>query len=241
MYSTAIADIDGDSKAELMVASTGYGDINTNARAIRFFRWDSVKNQLVEAGRVAIAAAIAPVQNPGSAGATQPPPEHNGAGAVHVSVADIDKDGIANLLVNWETWTENYAQLPRGKGGLQFEDVTVGALGAYKTNFLSGGFNRTILSQRFQDVNGDGFMDIVFGTSGNTARLLETGSPATAWINDGTGKFRKEQPQIDGGSPATGTIVKMFGGCKTCGYVSYYGRFVPRSDLSMSARRPLAG
>ena len=217
MYSTAIADIDGDSKAELMVASTGYGDINTNARAIRFFRWDSVKNQLVEAGRVAIAAAIAPVQNPGSAGATQPPPEHNGAGAVHVSVADI------------------------GKGGLQFEDVTVGALGAYKTNFLSGGFNRTILSQRFQDVNGDGFMDIVFGTSGNTARLLETGSPAAAWINDGTGKFRKEQPLIDGGSPATGTIVKMFGGCETCGYVSYYGRFVPRSDLSMSARRPLAG
>lgn len=73
-------------------------------------------------------------------------------------------------------------------------------------------------------------------------RTEQIGSPpAAAWINDGTGKFRKEQPLIDGGSPATGTIVKMFGGCKTCGYVSYYGRFVPRSDLSMSARRPLAG
>ena len=35
-------------------------------------------------------------------------------------------------------------------------------------------------------------------------------------------------PKID---PQTGTIVKMFGGCETCGYVSYYGRFVPRSDL----------
>ena len=70
-------DLHGDKLDDLIVAPTFFdqgplmpieiwvnqGDVtfaSRSARAIRFFRWDSVKNQLVAAGRVAIAAAIAP-------------------------------------------------------------------------------------------------------------------------------------------------------------------------------------
>ena len=227
-YGTAIADVDGDGKAELIVSSSGYGD-RKGTRTIRFFSWGAAGGKLVEAGRFSIAPAIAPVQNIGFPGAQNPPPEHNGAGASHVTVADIDGDGLMDVVVNWETWTENHAQIMRGRGGYAFEDVTARALGGYKTNFSANNLNWTVLNQRLRDINGDGRVDLVLGTSGNANDLLVAGSPAAAWINDGTGIFNKQQLLLDGTRPTTADVAAKLG-CSSCGYGTYYGRFVRRTD-----------
>ena len=220
---TAIADMDGDGKAELITCSYTGSDRFSKRKTIRFSRWNAATARMEEVGRYVLSGALEAV--------TAPPlfANDNGTlGCAGLWVADIDHDGILDLMVLWEGTSESYIQLLNGKGNLQFDDVTLAALGAYRSTFVEGGFKWASLGYRFQDINGDGFADIVELNGGLSAQRLATGMP-TAWINDGHGKFTKQRLVVDSAS-VTQAQIEALTGCNFCSHASFYGRFVPRSD-----------
>ena len=220
---TAIADLDGDGKAELITCSYTVGDRFTKRKTIRFSRWNAAASKMEEVGRYVLSGALEAVIAPPAFA------RDNGTlGCAGLWVADIDHDGIPDLMVLWEGTSESYIQLLKGKGNFQFDDVTLTALGAYRSTFAEGGFKWASLGYRFQDINGDGFVDIVELNGGLSAQRLATGMP-TAWINDGRGKFSPQRLVADGAN-VTQTQVEALTSCDFCSHASFYGRFVPRSD-----------
>ena len=235
VYSTAIADLDGDGIAELITGSSAYSDYNTLARTIRVFKWQAASRRLVEWTRSTISPQLRDVQNIGFPGQQLPAAEHNGLGAVHLGIGDLDGDDRADIVINWESWTENYAQLLWGRPGGLVEAVGHPFNGS-RTNYAAGGRDWTVLDQRIADVNGDGRADIVFGSGGNNLSLLANGSPAAAWLSDGADRFTPQRLLVQGRHLDEGEVGAFLGsGCTSCGYATYYGRFVPRAPGSRKA------
>ena len=223
---TAIVDVDGDGKPELVTCSYTRPDRFTKQKTIRFSRWNPASSTIVEVGRFVLTGPLAQIAGATTSGVFAN--DDGTLGCAGVWVADIDGDGIKDLMVLWERWDDGYVQLLRGTGNLQFEDVTVAALGAHLTTFSNGTLKWIPSAYAFQDVNGDGFPDIVMRASGVTESRLAGGVP-TVLINDGHGKFTAQAMKVDGATLSKAGVEALTG-CTFCNHSVFFGRFVPRSD-----------
>jgi hypothetical protein len=211
--STAIADLDGDGVNELLTCSYTGVDSRTNERTLRIHK-RGAGGRFVEAARLSIPDAIKGDASLGCAG---------------ISVGDASGDGLPELLVNWES---NFGAgvkmvLLKNLGGLKFSDVTLAAIGTYKADFESGGYNFNPLTYVLRDINGDGLADITYGASGVRAGMLATGMP-TALINTGKLSFVRQRLRVDGAAVDEAGAAALLG-CEFCGYLPLYGKLRPRT------------
>jgi hypothetical protein len=220
---TAILEMDG--QPALVTCSYTLGDRYTKHKTVRISRWNRATSRLDEVTRFELAPALAQV-----AGATVDflGNDDGTLGCAGIAAADIDHDGVTDVVVLWERWGDTYLQVMRGKGNLQYEDVTISAVGDYRATFASGGYTRSVLGIAFRDVNGDGFPDIVLRASGVDAGLLAQGVPSVL-INDGSGRFMKQSLRINGAAVGTSDVAALMG-CDWCDYMVLFGRFFPRID-----------
>ncbi len=86
-----------------------------------------------------------------------------------VAIGDVDGDGYPDLFL---ASPERPAALYRNEGGLRFRDITEQS--GIRTDSLA------TIGATFADVNGDGDLDLLFGTLGGPLKL---------WANDGAGNF----------------------------------------------------
>lgn len=221
--SAAIMSVDG--QPALVTCSYTLADRYTKRKTVRISRWDRAAGRLAEAARFDLAPPLARV-----AGATADfiGGDDGTLGCAGVVAADVDGDGLTDFLVLWERWGDQYLQLMRGKGGGQYEDVTLASIGDYHATFSAGGYSRSILGIAFQDVNGDGYPDIVMRASGVSTEQLASGVPSVL-INDGRGRFMRQSLRMNG-SAVVASDVATLTGCGWCDYTVLFGRFFPRAD-----------
>jgi hypothetical protein len=221
----ALLDVNGDGRSDLVSCSYNLVDRFSRTKTVRISTWNATHERLEEISRFEMAEALRAVHGP----TTDFLENDDGTlGCSGVWVADFDGDGTLDLMLQWERWDDSYTQLLKGLGDWKFEDVTVAALGSYRSTFMADGYLRTALTQRFQDVNGDGMPDIVITAVGANAELLAGGLPI-ALINDGHGKFTRQALRVNGG-PVTKAQVIALTGCDFCSHSVFFGRFLRRAD-----------
>lgn len=206
----ALADVDGDGKAEVISGSYSFPDRN-GTRTVRFHKLGADGNYF-ERARVAIPDAIADILF----GYDPPPPRFAGLGCSQIVSGDFNGDGRGDVLVQWEGNGKYYQQLLRNDGNFQFTDITVEALGGYNAGFVNaGGGAMGVGHYRLVDVNGDGTLDIV-GQLGGTA--IELILPHVVMLNDGTGHFTPWVPLGPSG-PLTSAQMLSASQCQNCQYL----------------------
>ena len=208
----ALADLDGDSKAEVITGTYNTPDRGPNGtRTVRIHKKGADGN-FVERGRARIADAIAGIafDEP-----PFPPGPIQGLGCPQIVAGDLDGDVRPDLVVTWEGNPKWYAQVLRNDGNLQFTDITVEALGGYDQGFQNGGGRMGPGHYRLRDINGDGKLDIVGLVGGINVNVLPQ---HLGWLNDGTGHFTPWMPQGPSGDLTSEQILSA-ALCANCGYL----------------------
>lgn len=144
-----IADVDGDGVNELLLVSYYEGDYVTKQRTLVILR--KAGSQYVVAARLPLTPSLTTIAY-GVNGQT------GGVGGSGIQVADFDGDGIKDIAVLWETYSNGtYLQSLWGRGGFRFDDVT-DIWGSSIDDF--GSFRWGVSSIFQSDVNGDGIQDL---------------------------------------------------------------------------------
>jgi hypothetical protein len=135
----------------------------------------------------------------------------NNVGAAGLVCADLDRDGLGDVAIHWETDTGfTYIQFLRNAGGFRFEDVTLNWFGAWETYYSVRGGSRAVGAIEFRDINGDGTLDFTPKNQGNyEPEQLWNG--AFAYLNDGTGRFRPLQYRPTNPSATMADLARAIG------------------------------
>lgn len=217
---TALVDLDGDGRAELVTCSHYLKDRFSQLRTVRIHKWDAKLGRLVQVAKFPQPAATAAVD----------------AGCSGVAPGDIDGDGKIDLVMTWEANNgNNQAEVERNLGGWRFEDVTVTAVGSSRTAYVGGGFTWPVMGTTLRDINGDGRPDITRHVYSVFPSQLASGMP-TAAINDGNGRFAPQRITVSGANVNEAQIVALLKTEAWKGYLPLYGRFLPGSgplDLAL--------
>jgi enediyne biosynthesis protein E4 len=138
-----------------------------------------------------------------TAGLARSPTE--GVPATGVAAADVDGDGLADLLV-----TDSFGpiRLFRNTGGSRFADVTG------PSGLRAAGNTR---SAAFADVDGDGDLDLFVCVTGDYYRQMpdppydaEDAGANLLFVNDGTGRFREESASWGVAGPKRWSLSALF-------------------------------
>jgi enediyne biosynthesis protein E4 len=117
-----------------------------------------------------------------------------GVTGVRVNAVDIDRDGLADLVVrnqnpgkrdSFAAGGARYTWLLRNKGGFQFEDITQSS--GFVTPREGGDEGRTVQVTVWGDVDNDGDLDAFQGVALDLNN--DNGDRSELLLNDGTGKF----------------------------------------------------
>ncbi|MCX7172399.1 MAG: VCBS repeat-containing protein [Proteobacteria bacterium] len=210
----ALADLDGDGKAEVITGSYSGPDGGPDfTKTIRFHKLGTDGN-FVERARVNIPDAIANIDY----GYDPPPAEFRGLGCSQILAGDFNGDGRPDLLIQWEGAGKAYIEILRNDGNFHFTDVTIEALGSYSQGYMENNKLAGIPGHyRLLDINGDGALDIVIQTNASTTQgLLQH----TAYLNDGSGHFTSWTPQGLNGARTPSEILAV-SKCTTCSYMPF--------------------
>jgi hypothetical protein len=220
-------DLDGDGVAELLTCSYDNDDRFSKKRTLRVSKFDRTSSTMIEVAKIPLPDTLASI----SGNAVSFLENASGRlGCSGIQAADIDGDGVMDLMLAWENWGGTYVQILKGNSPFSFTDVTLTALGGYATNFQSGGYERVVSGIKFIDVNGDGYPDVVFESVGVTATMLASGN-STVWINNGRSVFTKQRLASSGKPVAVSTLQSALG-CVDCSYNLLFGRFIKQSTPS---------
>ncbi|WP_167758638.1 FG-GAP-like repeat-containing protein [Zemynaea arenosa] len=210
---TAVGDLTGDGKNEIVTCSYAGTDSRIDDRTVRILQ-RGASGKYAEAARISIPAALKATSTLGCSG---------------LSIADYDRDGRADLLVIWEDQNGAgvKAVILKGQGGLQFTDVTTAALGGYAIDYQSNGYRFNPLVYEFRDLNADGLPDIMLRSTGVTAAMLASGMP-TSFLNRGDGTFTRQTLRLNGAAVNESQVAAAMG-CDWCSYMPLFGKLQPHA------------
>lgn len=198
------ADLDGDGRTDLITGTYSYSDNLTGLRTVRFHQ-QQLDGEFVERSRFEVPAAIRDV---GYAAALRQG-ANDGLGCASITTADLFGNGRRDVVVLWEGAGKSYIEVLRNDGNFTFVDSTIPSIGTYATTRPDGPLANYLLT----DVNGDGAVDIVGRSYGETAERLTEGG--TIFLNNGRGEFSRWVPASDVGPMSVNQLATVTG-CEAC-------------------------
>lgn len=198
----AVADLNGDGRADLVTASYTGGDQVSGKKTVRVFHQEA-NGRFAE---VFEAAQPAAVQAMGEMGASA------------ITTGDLDGDGLPDLVIGWEGDSGVIVEVLKNLGGGRFEDVTQDWLGSYlhrasNTRDEVGEWVRPAASLSLQDVNHDGTLDLVMRQHGSSGTQIAAGSSGATFVylNSGNGHLSPSLPVTAAGVLTAEQINAMSG------------------------------
>jgi len=208
--SATVCDLDGDGRGDLVSASYG-ADADLG-------NWILVHQQqadgsFVERARLPMAAAVAVV--------TRTNNDLLKLGGHQLLCGKLAGGSRNDIMVAWEGSNLSYAQMMRNDGAFQFTDITVAALGSYRTGYTNlGGVYFAIATTELMDFDEDGDTDLVFHALGTDAGAY-AGAGGFVYLNDGAGHFTPFRLSSGGQQLNQAEVIeRAFGGCSSCTYVN---------------------
>lgn len=195
--SAGAADLDNDGIQDIVTGSYGAPDHIGRQRTVRVFKQGTDGNFAQEWVGTAPNALLNANPTFGVAGITP---------------ADLDNDGLTDLIVRWEDLAYSGVQILKNVGDFQFVDTTQKWMGGY---LLSGGGSSFMgsLAIDARDTNNDGNLDLVLNTMNSTAEQA-TGRSVNGtflYLNDGTGHFTPAELAISGATVTGQQLTQIAG------------------------------
>ena len=197
----AMADLNGDGRADLVTASYG-GDQVSGSKTIRVFQQDA-SGQFVATFSVLQPAAV---QAEGEMGASS------------IAAGDLNGDDRPDLVLAWEGDGGVMIEVLENLGNGQYREMTADWFGGYlqrvhNTRDETGQWMRPAAQLSLEDVNHDGSLDLVASQHGSTGTQIAAGSSGGAFVylNDGSGHFSPALPVTAEGSLTADRINAMAG------------------------------
>jgi hypothetical protein len=175
-------DLDGDGRPELVTGSYRDTDLISGKKTL-LVHHNVGGTSFPRTTVLPFPAALASVPYfPGE----QPGSNPFGLGAANIAIGDLDGDGRAEIVVNWEGSQNSTIQVFHNDGNLAFHDITTQVYGGYETSFPNSS-GETTFAQKYEirDVDGDGWNDLVM-------TFYDIDAPELAgqngiWLNDRSG------------------------------------------------------
>jgi len=199
-------DLDGDGRPELVTASYRSTDFVSGKKTILVHKnlpGSYARTTVVPFPAALNAVPYLPGEDPGGT--------PFGLGAANLVIGDIDGDGRAEIVVNWEGAQHSTIQILRNEGGLSFTDATQAIFGGYDTTFqTSTGFTTFAQRTELRDVDGDGRLDLILTYYGIGAS--ELASRGFLYLNDGAGRLLPWHFQRGGRAATESEVAASFPG-----------------------------
>lgn len=193
-------DLNNDGRQDLVTGSYVGGDSMGGTQTVRVFE-QGANGAFAIKWQTGMPSAVAALGTMGVAG---------------ISMADLDGDGLRDIVVQWEG-SGFGVQILRNTGNFTFSDVTTAWLGSYLVRNQqldsAGNFPAVTMQVQLVDANLDGKTDMVLHQIASSAAQFTAGmsSGAFVYLNDGTGHLSAAIPTVNGASITADQMVAMTG------------------------------
>ena len=191
-------DLNNDGRVDLISGRYIDGDRLTGKQTLRFFQQD-------ESGKFTLRLLSDEPANIAALGVM---------GVAGIRTADLDGDGLQDVVVNWEGAAGFVVQILRNLGGFNFADVTTDWLGSALVrghHAVSAEPAAVTMGVELRDVDHNGTIDMVLDQSSVSAAQFASGSSAGSFVyfNDGTGHLSAAIPSIGGVSVSASQVAAL--------------------------------
>ena len=198
---TAIGDVNGDGKADILVGAMGNdaGGLNAGAAYVVFGKSTGTQVDLDN-----IALGTGGFRITGAAGES--------AGSAVTGLGDVNNDGIADMLVGASGSGKAYVVFGKANTSeVLLSNVAAGTGGFVITPELGGDLAHLSVTGG-ADFNRDGIADIVIGTPNNSEGGFDAGAVYVVWGGDGRAVDLSMVAQGIGGAKIVGSAGSLTGG-----------------------------